>query len=219
MLSLILKDILVQKKQIIFALAYIIIVMVAFQSFGAAMFPAGMVAFTYILIITSCAYEDKNNSHIVINSLPVSRWEVVLAKYLSAIVFLTMGIVAYIIIKQIVVISGIPLKTYPITIEYLVSAVFSFSLMNAVYLPIFFKFGYMKSKMVNFILFFTFFFGGSTLVGFISDSRQKEWVSIIENNLNKLSPQSIAVIIISVSVILLAVSYGVSVKLYNGREF
>ncbi len=55
MLNLIIKDILIQKKQFIFAVLYLGFLIVAFQSFGASMFSAGIVAFIYMLNMTACA--------------------------------------------------------------------------------------------------------------------------------------------------------------------
>ncbi|MGE4282479.1 MAG: ABC-2 transporter permease [Clostridia bacterium] len=219
MFNLILKDILIQKKQIVFAMLYIIFLVFAFQSMGPAMFPAGVVAMTYMLIITSCAYEDKNNSYMILNSLPIKRSQIVLARYISAVIFLTIAILAYAVISQVISISGIPLKTYPITLEYFLGALFSFSLMNAIYFPIFFKVGYMKARFVNFTLFFIFFFGINILVSFIVHNRDEAWVKALESFFAGKSDQAVAALLMSAIAALLLISYGLSVKFYNDREF
>jgi hypothetical protein len=203
----------------VFSFAYILFVIIAFQAMGPVMFPVGIVAFTYMLILTSCAYEDKNNSYVMLASLPIKRSHIVLSKYISALVFLIMGVVAYAIMMQVIIILKIPLKTYPITVESLLGAIVAFSLLNALYFPIFFKVGYTKSRIVNFILFFAFFFGINLSVSFIYQSKDKEWFIEIQKIFSNQPDGIIALSFLGVAALLLIISYMISVKIFKNREF
>ncbi len=218
MFNLIAKDILVQKKQLPLSFAYILLIVFAFQSVGKAMFAVSIVAFTYMMIMTSCAYEDKNKADILLNSLPLKRSSIVLAKYLSVLVFFLMGTVAYAILTLVISISGIPIKPNPLSLESFVGGFAGVSLLSGLFLPVFFKLGYIKSKIYNFILFFVFFFGVSAL----SEVLQKQeiaWMKDITHFIQTKSDALIAVLLLGVILVFLMISYNVAAWFYKQREF
>jgi hypothetical protein len=73
MLSLILKDVIIQKKSFVWALVYLIFFIFVFQSLGGTMYIAAVVAFVYLLVSGAFAYDDKYKSDIMLNSLPIKR--------------------------------------------------------------------------------------------------------------------------------------------------
>jgi ABC-2 type transport system permease protein len=150
MYNLVVKDILIQKKRIILCFAYVLFMVITFQNTGEAMFPVGVTACTYLMIMTACAYEDLNKSDIMMNSLPVKRSRIVAAKYLSVFIFFIMGSLVYIAFYCIIKVTGIPFHVYPVNLNNFISGILTVSLMAGIYLPIFFKVGYVKSKVINF---------------------------------------------------------------------
>lgn len=219
MYNLIIKDILIQKKQVAFSIAYLAFILVAFQGMGEAMLPMGLVALTYMLSMTSCAYEDKNKSDIMLNSLPIKKANIVAAKYMSVFVYLAMGVIAYTLFTKIIIVAQIPLKTYPITLEAFIGGLVAVSLMVGIWLPIYFKFGYMKLRVVNFVLFFLFFFGTSFLTKYFQEQQSSQWVQNIINLLNSQENITIALITAVIVIIFLIISYALSVRFYIKREF
>ncbi|MCG9969458.1 ABC-2 transporter permease [Pelotomaculum terephthalicicum JT] len=85
MLNLILKDILIQKRTIIFALLYGVFIFFAFSKppFSQCIYSMGAMGISYILILTALQADFKNNTMVILNSLPVRRSEIVASKYLS----------------------------------------------------------------------------------------------------------------------------------------
>ncbi len=219
MYNLIIKDILIQKKQVAFSIAYMAFILVAFQGMGEAMLPMGLVALTYMLSMTSCGYEEKNKSDIMLNSLPIKRTNIVAAKYLSVFVYFAMGMIAYVLFTKVIIMIQVPLKTYPITLEAFIGGFVAVSLMTGIWLPIYFKFGYMKLRVLNFVLFFLFFFGTSYLTKFFKEKQNSQWVQDIINFLNSQGNIRIALIIATMVIIFLIISYGLSVRFYSKREF
>lgn len=219
MFNLIVKDILIQKKQLLFSFIYIFIIIVSFQSVGASMFPAGIVAFTYILVLGACAYDDKNKADVMLNSLPIKRSTIVLARYISAFVFLAIGPIAYVILTEIIKVSGIPVKVYPLTLEGLAGAFFAVSLINGLYFPIFFKIGYMKARLINFIFFFGFFFGFPFLANMFYSNKDSTWMQKLVKFLEIQGDVPFAILVIFAMFILMSLSYVLSVKFYKNREF
>lgn len=219
MYNLIIKDILIQKKQVVFSIIYLAFILVAFQGMGEAMLPMGLVALTYMLSMTSCGYEEKNKSDVMLNSLPIKRANIVAAKYISVFVYLVMGIIAYGLFTKIMIMMQVPLKTYPITLEAFIGGFVAVSLMTGIWLPIYFKFGYMKLRVVNFVLFFLFFFGTSFLTKYFKEKQNSQWVQNIIKFLDSQGDITIALVIIAIVIIFLFISYGLSVKFYSKREF
>lgn len=219
MFNLVAKDILIQKKQLLFGFVYILFLIFAFQSMGSAASSGGVVAFTYMLVMTSCAYEDKNKTDIMLNSLPVRRSHIVAAKYISVYVFLTMGMIFYYLSTTAIGILGLPVKAYPLTLESFVGGVVAVSLLSGIYLPIFFKVGYLRSKIFNFILFFLFFFGVQYFVAALQESKNHAWINGISDFFQSQGDIIIALTIFAIAMILLITSYAVSLKFYKQREF
>ena len=210
MLNLILKDLLLLKKYIFFGLAYILIMIIAFQNLpGTAMLSAGTVAMTYILVVNSCAYDDKNKADLLLNSLPLSRCDVVLARYLSVFLFASLAIIFYAIIAGVNKFVGLPLKVSPITGEGIVGALLAASFMHSIYLPAYFKFGFIKARLVSFVLFFVVFFEAGTFINRINS---------IEGSLQVL-PRQGNIIFLLVAMALIIVSYFISLRSYNSRDF
>ncbi|RYD05856.1 hypothetical protein N752_08150 [Desulforamulus aquiferis] len=59
MYYLILKDLLIQKKIIALSIAYVIFFIIAMQGTGFVMYATAITALTYMLVMTSCAYDEK----------------------------------------------------------------------------------------------------------------------------------------------------------------
>jgi len=219
MLSLIIKDVLVQKKQLIFAIVYLAFVLVAFQGMGEAMFPMGLVAFTYLLSMTACAYEEKNKAELLLNSLPIKRVDIVTAKYLSMILYTILGMFAYKVMTTIINLVNIPLKTYPLSLEIIIGSLAVVCLMTGIWFPIYFKFGYMKMRIATFVLFFLFFFGSSLMTSFLKTRQDSQWVEGIINFFESQNDFIITLVLLSIIVLYMLLSFLLSMWFYNKREF
>lgn len=217
MLNLIVKDILIQKKQFLISFAYILFLIVAFQQMGPAMFSAGVIAFTYMLVTASCVYEDKNKTDVMINSLPIRRNNIVAMKYLSVFIYFIMGTIAYVALTGIFTASGIPMKIYPLTLEGFLGGAIAVSLMTGLYFPIFFKLGYIQA--FNVILFLGFFFGVYAFARILEKIDNNILIRNLIDFLNSQGDTAITLLISAVVLIFLALSFGLSVKFYNKREF
>ncbi|HOQ37850.1 MAG TPA: ABC-2 transporter permease [Acetivibrio sp.] len=218
MLNLLIKDILVQKKTFIGALFYLVFFVVAFQSLEMNMFTAAIVAFVYLLVIGGFAYDDKSKSDIMLNSLPIKRENIVMSKYISLFVYIAIGTIAYIAVSFVISLLNTPIKTYPVTIELIVSAVLAVSLLNSISFPLIFKLGYVKAKVFNMIFFLTFLFGVPLLIDFVSKADSEVTTAVGTFLLNQ-SDVAIASELLALSLVFLLISYGISVRLYKKREF
>jgi len=219
MLNLILKDLLVQKKSLLFALGYCFFLVFAFQSLQGAAPIAATVAVVYLLTQYSFTYEDKNKSETMLNSLPISRRDIVLAKYLSIFIYIGLAMVAYMFATLVVMAVKIPVKVQFISLQGITITLFLVSLMASMYLPIIFKFGYLKAKMFNMVMFLLFFF---IPMGVVSLYQRPEFTPSIDKILTSMvtwSDWQIASLLIGIALLMLSISYYISVGVYYNREF
>jgi len=219
MVNLVAKELLLQKKQLLFGIAYILLFIFSFQSMGPAAASAGVVGFTYLLVMTSCAYDDKNKTDVMLNSLPIRRSSIVAAKYISVFVFLLMGMMVYVLLISIIKVVRVPVTVYPLTSEGFVGGVFAVSFLAGIYLPIFFKVGYLKSRIFNFMLFFLFFFGAQFIVTVLQENGDLAMVKGIADFFQNQGDIVIALTILTAALVLLSVSYAIALIFYKQREF
>lgn len=214
MLSLILKDLLIQKKNLIFAFLYIIFIMfvLPYQTMGATL-SICICAISYITISSASAYDDRNNGNIFLNTLPISKEKIVLSKYVSIFLYVALTTVIYFIIYIFTSSLNLKITLYPVTLDGIIYGLFLVSIMCSLYLPVFFKFGYMKSKWIFFIMFFVFFGGISYIIKFLE--------SRLSNILSSYSSSSNYIILplVLLTFINFLISYFISVCLYKRREF
>ncbi|MDM5250787.1 ABC-2 transporter permease [Lysinibacillus sp. G4S2] len=82
MVNLILKDVLIQKKVILFYIATIILYLLID-------IPLVNIGFLYSMafITMSFSYDEKDNANILLNSLPYTRKEIVSSKYIGSLIY------------------------------------------------------------------------------------------------------------------------------------
>jgi hypothetical protein len=97
MFNLLIKDLLIQKKSLWYLLFYILILLLVFTSTSmdgdiAVVLYATCTCFIgYLLIAGACSYDEQNRSEVFLNSLPITRKDIVLSKYLSIFVYAVIG--------------------------------------------------------------------------------------------------------------------------------
>jgi ABC-2 type transport system permease protein len=219
MFNLVLKDILIQKKTFVLGLFYIPIMAIAFQHSVTSMIPAGIVGLTYIVLITACAYDDKYKTDIMLNSLPLHRNSIVLARYMSLFLYYVIGVLDYVLFTAVISTLGIPIKMQAISVEALIAALGAVVLVFSTYLPVFYKFGYIKSRTIGFVLFFVFFFGIGAVSELLQDKLSSNFVRGIAEFFEGQSDFLIGSVMVLVILLILASSYMLSAKIYKTRDF
>lgn len=216
MLNLILKDLLIQKKTIALLALYIIVFSIAFQNIGGGAFTAITIAITYQMVAVASSNEEKANSDIIMNSMPITRRTIVLSKYLSVFVYALLAVIGYMALFLISQLINIPLSIAPINLESLGASLLGVMLMNGIYYPVYFKLGYVKARIASFILFFVFFFGAMQLVDFI---REVSPLQQLGNVFSHISNMQVFFILIGFGLGFTVLSYVLSLKFYTHREF
>lgn len=127
------------------------------------------------------------------------------------------AILIYGVIYLIVKLVQAPLNI-SFTFIGIMGAVTAVTLFCSISFPLIFKYGYLKSKMANMVIFFVFIFGGSGLSKF-ANSGQVSWNQSITDFLGNAS-EPVAILPLAVCLLaILFLSYAVSLHFYNKREF
>lgn len=219
MLHLIIKDIAIQKRTILIGFVYIIIMILAFSNGGPAIFTAGTFAVIFLFIQTPCAHDEKSRAEAMLNSLPLKRVTIVSARYLSVLLYILIAVFEYTVIYGLITLSGLPLHVSPLSLENVLGLLAVVGVFSAVYYPIFFRFGYMRTRYVNIFLFAGLFGVGSALV--LAFTGKNEWINVktLLDAINSQPDWLVGLGILGILLGIMLVSYLLSVRFYNRREF
>ena len=210
MLGLIKKDFLLIKANLkSMIIIFVIYIMLIFQGTLDATFIIPLIGI--ILFLSTFSYDDFNNWNSYAVTLPNGRKNVVRAKYIaSTILMIILAVVAFSIGIGISYI-----KTNSINLDEIISSLMgtmlSIVIINSLLYPIVFKFGAPNGRIILFAVVFGIAGIGTLIARFID-------MAPIINIINKLDNYLLIVIPI-IYIILLGISYLISSKIYQNKEF
>jgi len=228
MINLVWKDIIILKRFLWLAPLYGFFALFVFRTIPGGALSAGTVMVTYMLLLQVIAQDDKNMSEVMLNSLPLRRKDIVLAKYISVFLYSALVILFFLLAQTVVTVMGISISITKISLEGIVGALIAMAVLISVYFPIYFKFGYLRSRIVGTILFvvsmFLFPLGMSLAqhAGGVNNSILQTIVTPLQDVAGWLQTQAdwqIASYILVLALILTAASALLSVRFYTRREF
>lgn len=210
MLGLIKKDFLLIKANLkSMIIIFVIYIMLAFQGTLDVTFIIPLIGI--ILFLSTFSYDDFNNWNSYAVTLPNGRKNVVRAKYIASIILtVVLGIIALAIGIGISYIKTNAINLNEIISSLMGTALSSITIISLLY-PIVFKFGATNGK----IILFAVVFGIGGIVALVSNFIDMTSVINMINGLDNYSLIAIPII----SVILLGISYLISNKIYQNKEF
>ncbi|ENQ3105805.1 ABC-2 type transport system permease protein [Bacillus sp. 491mf] len=201
MLNLIKRDLILQKKQLLFYLGFIIFFIVMNKH------PILIFTIASILIpVNTHAYDAKAETNILLNSLPYTRKEIVASRYIGAIVYMLLAITvtsAMLIIFQ---------KSF--TVEHIIMSNALFLLFAAFTFPLFYQFKQDHLFLIIMGLFLVLTFFGPGAVQFLATEFNTVTDAIFSLSIPALC--SIATVIIACAYM---ISWGVSLIIYQRKAF
>ncbi len=210
MLGLIKKDFLLIKANLkSMIIIFVIYIMLAFQGTLDVTFIIPLIGI--ILFLSTFSYDDFNNWNSYAVTLPNGRKNVVRAKYIASIIL--MIILAVVAFSIGIGISYI--KTNSINLDEIISSLMGTMLSSVIIIsllyPIVFKFGATNGRIILFAVVFGIAGIGTLIAQFID-------MTPIINIINKLDNYLLIAIPI-IYIILLGISYLISSKIYQNKEF
>lgn len=228
MVNLVWKDLLILKRFLWLAALYGVFALFAFGFMKGAAISAGTIGASYMLLILACAKDDKNKSEVMLNSFPLRRRNIVLAKYLSVFLYAALAILSFLIAQRVVSVTGIPIFISQISLVGIVGALVNMIVLISFYYPIYFKLGYPRSNMFGMILFFVCFFLPTSIsqivhgLGGVGNPALVNIVAILGrlgNWQQTLADWQIASYMLVFALILMSASVCLSLRFYSRREF
>jgi ABC-type transport system involved in multi-copper enzyme maturation permease subunit len=165
--------------------------------------------------ITNCSIKDEKAEN-MINSLPVKRIDVIMAKYMAMLLFIVIG-------SGIIFISSSALNFIGIIhLERLmnfrdIGICFGIVIfLSSIFLPVNFKLGYSKSRYLVMILYIGIFF----VISFTGNSKYKrvELINRLIYYLNNAQTWQIVLLIACLLGIIMLVSFSISCYLYKNKD-
>ena len=133
------KDLIIQKKQLYLFIPFIVF----YAFFGQHMSPSFIFLMASLYIsLNSYIYEEQVDANVLLNSLPYTRKEIVVAKYMGAIIYMVMAVAVTSVILYV--------ARFPFTWQDIALAVGMFFIFSAVAFPLFYilKPGYIGAVMI-----------------------------------------------------------------------
>lgn len=213
MLNLIFKDIIVQKRSLLFILFYLIICVFSFKSMPIGVFLYVVtITLIFFLITGSYSYDERNKSDLVISSLPITRKEIIISKYISVILYNIVALGVMTIFMLGVKISNISLDTQFFKLNDVINVFIASLLLASFMFPIYSRFGFTKSRVITFITYFSLF----GFINSIASSSDMGTLNSIYRFLQAISSNNYILLAIAFIIYLLSMYF--SIKIYENKE-
>lgn len=216
MISLIKKDILIQKRTLPFLCIFIIIFALNNQINSQGSIYIIGVTIGYILTVGALAYDEVYNGNILINSLPITRKNVVFSRYISIFFFTALSLIFLTFMSLIFNLIGISdLKIKYISITDIKTIASTVLILSSIMIPLFLKFGTKLGKLFNFIVFFMFF----SISSFIMQNKDERLIKNISSFIVNNNGVHLTIISIIILACIYALSMYFSFKIYDNKDF
>lgn len=209
MLSLIWKDYLIQKRSWLTVVIVPIFMLIAFSNNPSAAPISGALAVAYLLIAGACVYDEKNKSYVLWSSLPISRKTIVGAKYFSALTSMVVGIAIVAVYGFILKITNSPFQITVINSKNLIGIFIATAFFIALYLPVYFKFGYARTRYISIIIYILMFMAPQLL---IEQLKSNPMLAAWQQNVGG------CILLVLGFGAILGISYFISVKIYQNKD-
>lgn len=164
-----------------------------------------------MMFISTFSWDEFNNFNAYAITLPIGRRNIVKSKYISAIIFIAIATIIGLIITYLTTILSKNIFDIEVILSNLFGTILGLSIILAIWLPIVYKFGVEKGRIMLFVGVFAIVFLCVTL------SKLFDFTSLI-NFLNSLDKVLFIAIPLS-SIAIMVISYLISVRIYLKKEF
>lgn len=218
MIQLIIKDLLLQRRMLGLVFLYVVLFSFSFQSMGEFRIIGMITAVGYMLVMMGSGWEEKVNSDVLWNSLPVAKWKIVGAKYLSLFAYVAVIVPISLLVSSVLTLLGFSFGATNVGLVSVAIGTILVLFMSSLYWPIYFAVGCTKARYWNFAIFFFFFFLSSTVARFVPE--KPAWVDPLFAGMSDVAGSTlVATLILGVTVLIIGASFWLSLKIYSKREF
>ncbi|QED48771.1 ABC-2 transporter permease [Cytobacillus dafuensis] len=209
MYSLILKDYLMLKRMILLITCVIAFFHILQNPPTLAISMAG------IFFISSVgSFEDRSNSHIMLNSLPLNRKNIISSKYVGALIFGVFAVMMSVIF-QAVFYFVFHIYDHPFPeVKHLFIGMLCILLFTSIYFPILYKFGEKYTRIVTMFLVIAIIAFGQIMMYLLKDQ-----VLEIQQFLSQFTVNQLIFAGGLIIAIIYLVSWFCTIKIYEAKDF
>lgn len=217
MIHLVMKDFYVNKTYNLLILLYLGFLLFS-KGTSAPAIIFGMSIVSYGMLTRSCFNDDKDRGDIFLRTLPIKASTIVVSKYLFGILVLLVAAVLFVLLAFF---GGQNLSIYYASMGV---AALSISLVYSIYLPVFFKYGYMKARTFQTIFFLAIMAVSFSLKSLIDIAKSSipiskgQWlIAPMVNFIETISGSNTLLMVITcaASLVMLTISMILSLKFYD----
>lgn len=208
MLGILKRDLtlMLSSKQRVLLLFYIPLLLFIVESYVPEfMYFVILVAYTYLMSVIPFDYDITGKYKYIMNSLPISRLEVVLYKYITTFIYFAISIVYVGVYLWIINVLNLATVDY-FNLEMILQAIPIIMIFTSIVFPVYFRFEPKIAQIVQMIIFISFFI----TVANISSVGEKALLNQI-GFLKYINIPLVAVVMYILSLLL-------SIKLYKNRD-
>lgn len=218
LLNVIKKDFIGYRKTLLWALFYIIFFPFCFMAIAGKEGAYNMVIVlaAYMVVGSIVSYDEKYKTDMLVGVLPLKRSTIILAKVLELDIVYAFTALFYILAGYINSLFSITLYEIPAP-EFYAASLLSISILGLLLLPLSYKFGYQKSRMMSFVVvFFTvavavFMFSMINISSFSGGGNPFEIIN--------LSLTAGITILAVISVAIQILTYFITKRIYEHKDF
>jgi ABC-type transport system involved in multi-copper enzyme maturation permease subunit len=211
MWNLVLKDILLQKKIFVILIIASVLLIIGFKDNVSAAY-AFIATFIGYSFLTNSFYRDEK-SEMMLNSLPINRISIVISKYLSLFIFILISMAISFLVFTFAKYTGMVQLSETINTEGMIGGLIGALFFNSILFPIYFKYGYLKTRHVTMILFLGIFFVFTAFAKVFGEKIQPFIVY-----LSSIPEITMRFVILAICLIILLLSFTLSYKVYKYKE-
>ncbi|WP_165820850.1 ABC-2 transporter permease [Pueribacillus theae] len=218
MKALILKDLYTQKVYIYFFSMMWFVIVTNFFTDGSP--------FRHVLLLTILAFwlasstnantKSFEGESVLINSLPITRRQIVLAKYTSGLMwfaFAAIAVLVYIFLFD----TFAPFPTRMMHVDEFILSLSGYYILLSVFYPILFQAGYHISSIVTFVFAFVVSMGIRIFHNMVENPGLTFMPGIVETL--ESNATLLMFVFIAFSIFITLISYGLSVRIYERKDF
>lgn len=216
MLNLIRKDLIIQKREKTALVALLLGAAAAFLLPDSPTFAVGnIIIATYLMTVYVNAYDYKYNAEIAFVSLPIRRRDMVIGRYVSALIFAALVLFSSVVTSVLFRTMGWFGIREGWTLPLVGLVALAMALYYTLFLPLYFLFGYMKSRWANYLSLVVTY----GVLGAIQEIIPTSLTISRAASLTQVLESPLFLVVIFGSLMLFSLSALLSIQIYERKDF
>lgn len=218
MLNLFIKDLLVQRRILWFGAGYSLFIFVVFQPpvLETFVYTMGSMVIAYIMLLTAMSMDERSVQ--VLNSLPVTRTELIASRYLSVFWFSLIGLLLTGCIGALLNLSPLSFPSRLLNPQDIIITLSLVGVLVAVYLPFFYWLGSQYVRLLNVVFFLLLFFAPGWITTIITDHPHNETLQFLVSRAEQAGALTVSLLVLAAVLFIMLISWAITSRIYSRKD-